>query len=98
MGRVLAVRHRPDWDRRSRRGARYATIYPRPTDAQISSVVKNGGYGLKSAGLSNPTFVHGTNNGSAYVDIIMTYSQTLNFAFFTVGPVKPSHTRRAYQV
>jgi len=28
----------------------------------------------------------------------MTYRQTLDFGFFTLGPINLSHTRRAYQV
>jgi Flp pilus assembly protein TadG len=80
-------------------GARYATIYPRPNDTQISAKVRSSGYGLKSSNIIGPTLTHGTSSsGSPYVDITMTYSQTLDFAFFTVGPMRISHTRRAYLV
>jgi Flp pilus assembly protein TadG len=79
-------------------GARYATIYPRPTDAQISAKIRAGGYGMRAANNTGPTFVHGNNAGSPYVDITMTYRQTLDFGFFTLGPINLSHTRRAYQV
>ena len=79
-------------------GARYATIYPRPTDTQISTKIRAGGYGMRAANITWPTFVHGNNAGSPYVDITMTYRQTLDFGFFTLGPINLSHTRRAYQV
>lgn len=79
-------------------GARYATIYPRPTDTQISAKIRAGGYGMRAANITGPTFVHGNNAGSPYVDITMTYRQTLDFGFFTLGPINLSHTRRAYQV
>lgn len=79
-------------------GARYATIYPRPTDAQISAKILAGGYGMRSAGIVGPTLSHGTSSGSPFVDITMTYRQTLDFGFFTLGSVELTHTRRAYQV
>jgi len=79
-------------------GARYATLYPRPTDDQIYARIRAGGYGMRPADIVGPTFVHGTSSGSPYVDITMTYRQTLNFGFFRLGPVELTHTRRAYQV
>ena len=79
-------------------GARYATIYPRPTDAQITAKIRSAGYGMDSANVVGPTYVHGTSAGSPYVDITMTYRQSLDFGFFTLGPLELSHTRRAYQV
>ena len=79
-------------------GARYATIYPRPTDTQISAKILTGGYGMKKSNIVGPTFAHGVTSGSPYVDITMSYRQTLNFGFFKVGPFVMAHTRRAYQV
>ena len=79
-------------------GARYATIYPRPTDAQISAKIRTSGYGMRAANITGPTLVHGTNAGSPYIDITMTYRQSLDFGFFTLGPIDLTHTRRAYQV
>jgi Flp pilus assembly protein TadG len=80
-------------------GARYATIYPRPTDTQIYNKIRAGGYGMKTASMIGPTFTHGTSTtGSPYVDITMSYRQTLDFGFFNLGPVQVTHTRRAYQV
>ena len=79
-------------------GARYATIYPRPSDSQISAKILAGGYGMKKSNITGPTFAHGVTSGSPYVDITMTYRQTLNFGFFTLGPIELAHKRRAYQV
>lgn len=79
-------------------GARYATLYPRPSDQKIAAFVLNSGYGMQAARIERPTLTRGTVAGTAYVDIRMGYSMPLNFIFFDVGPVKLEHTRRAYQV
>ena len=79
-------------------GARYATIYPRPSDKDIAALVLNSGYGMQADRIERPTLRRGTVDGTAYVDIRMGYSVPLNFIFFDLGPVKLEHTRRAYQV
>jgi Flp pilus assembly protein TadG len=79
-------------------GARYATIYPRPNDSQITALVLKSGYGMQGDRIERPTVKRGTVSGTTYVDIRMGYSVPLNFIFFDLGPVKLEHTRRAYQV
>jgi Flp pilus assembly protein TadG len=79
-------------------GARFATIFPRPTDAEISARVLASGYGMNAAGISGPTLTYGESGGSPYVDITMTYTVRPNFIFFTAPPVELQHTRRAFQV
>lgn len=80
-------------------GARYATIYPRPSDGAITTKIVANEYGMHASGISNPVFAHGTTaGGSPYVDISMTYSLTPDFIFFQLAPIQLQHTRRAYQV
>lgn len=79
-------------------GARYATIYPRPTDTQIRAKILAHDYGMAASGITAPTFVHGTTNGSAYVDITMRYTTRLNFGFYRTPALQLTYTRRAYQV
>ena len=79
-------------------GARYATIYPRPTDSDISAKILAHDYGMVASGITNPTFVHGTTNGTAYVDITMRYTVTLDFGFYRTSALQLNYTRRAYQV
>jgi Flp pilus assembly protein TadG len=79
-------------------GARYATIYPRPSDSDISAKILAHDYGMVASGIANPTFVHGTTNGTAYVDITMRYTVTLNFGFYRTSALQMNYTRRAYQV
>lgn len=77
--------------------ARYAQIYPRPTDSQISSVLSSSTFGLNPSLMSTPTLTHGTANGTAYVDVSASYSYPLNIVFMPASSITLSYTRRAYQ-
>jgi Flp pilus assembly protein TadG len=79
-------------------GARYATIYPRPTDAQIKNLILRSGYGMRSAQIAGPTITRGANSGSAYADISMSYTLRMDFIFFQLEPLQLRHERRAYQL
>jgi Flp pilus assembly protein TadG len=77
--------------------ARYAQIYPRPTDSQIRSTLTSSTYGLNPSLLTTPTLTHGTANGVDYVDISASYNYPLTLVFMPVTSVTLSHSRRAYQ-
>lgn len=77
--------------------ARYATIYPGPTDAQIRAKALEKGFGLKAAHLVGPTVTRGTSDGVAYVEISMAYNAPLDFVLINVPPVTLNHSRRAFQ-
>ncbi len=76
--------------------ARYATVYPRPTDAQIKAKAAQQRFGMNPANVTGPTIVHGTSDGSSYVDIEMDYVVPIDFLFFTTAPIRLSVTRRAF--
>lgn len=78
-------------------GARYATIYPNPSDAQILAKVSSSKFGLDNSRITGPSVSHGTANGVKFVEVTMAYAVPLNFIFFQTDPVSLSHTRRAYQ-
>lgn len=79
-------------------GARLATIYPRPTDDAIISLINSKKFRLVSNNITGPTLTHGTTAASVpYVDITMSYSVPLNFVLFTTPPITLTQTRRAYQ-
>ena len=79
-------------------GARLATIYPRPSDATIISMIDSKKFRLASNLITGPTLTHDTTAaGVPYVDITMSYSVPLNFVLFTTPPITISQTRRAYQ-
>jgi Flp pilus assembly protein TadG len=78
-------------------GARFATIYPRPSDTAITAKMSSYRFGVQSAKLTGPTLTHGTDSGADYVDITMSYAVPLNFIFFTGPSVTLTATQRAYQ-
>ena len=77
-------------------GARYATIFPTPSDAAIIAYVKQKRVGLDPAYASEPTISHGTQYGVAYTEITMSYSRPLDFLVYQTAPISVSYTRRAY--
>jgi Flp pilus assembly protein TadG len=77
-------------------GARYASIYPTPTDAQITAKVNSREFGLDPAYTIDPTITHGTQYGVPYTEITMTYSRPLNFIVFQTPALSISYTRRSY--
>jgi len=77
-------------------GARYATIYPRPTDTQIRQRITDTRFGLTPANIGTVTVTHGVSSGTDYADISMSYNVPLNFVFFTAPPVTLTESRRAF--
>ena len=77
-------------------GARLATIWPRPTDAQITQRITDGRFGLKQSGITGPTYATGVSAGANYVDVTMSYTVTPDFIFFTLPPMTLTETRRAF--
>lgn len=75
--------------------ARYATIYPTPSDADILSKVSQKRFMVQSA-YQTVSLSRGTANGVQYLDITMNYSAPLNFIFFSTPPVTLRQTRRVY--
>ncbi|KKW92986.1 MULTISPECIES: TadE/TadG family type IV pilus assembly protein [Sphingobium] len=77
-------------------GARYASIYPTPTDTDIIAKVNSREFGLDPAYTNNPTITHGTQYGVPYTEITMTYSRPLNFIVYQTPSLSISYTRRSY--
>lgn len=73
-------------------GARYATLYPTPTDAQIQGRVSS-----KVFGVGSGTFtVAAPANGTRYKDLSVTYSMPMDFLLFTGPTVTITRTKRVY--
>ena len=64
-------------------GARYATIYPTPTDTQIQTKITSGKFGLGNGTWSTPTIADDTTLHTKTITV--SYSQPTNFIFFA-GP------------
>jgi len=77
-------------------GARYATIYPRPSNTQIQAKISAQRFGLNPTYLTTPTITPGTSNGANYLEISMSYNVPLDFIFFDGPTVTLTKTRRAY--
>lgn len=77
-------------------GARYASIYPTPSDSDIIAKVKSREFGLDPAYTNDPTIVTGTQYGVPYKEITMTYSRSLNFIVYQTPAISISYTRRSY--
>lgn len=76
--------------------ARYATIYPTPTDAEIKARASSKKFAIDSGRISDFTVVRGTSNTVNYVEVSMTYSVPLEFIFFEAPGVSLTEKRRAY--
>ena len=77
-------------------GARYATIYPRPSDTQIQALIASERWGLDPANMTTPVITHGTTTNNNWVRISTSYNVDLNFVFFTINDVTLSETRTAW--
>ena len=89
--------------------ARYATIYTTatgntacvtgyPTDDQIVAKVRSSAFGIDASQLTVSTPVHGTSNGTCYVDVTASYPISFKFIVISTPAFNLSYTRRAYQM
>lgn len=78
-------------------GARYAMLYPRPSDDDILNRVMERRFGLNAAQVTSKTVTRGTAaSGADYAEIQLKYRVPLNFVFFKLEPLTLVETRRAY--
>ena len=73
--------------------ARYATIYPTPTDTQIKALIESSKFGTAHGTWSTPTI---TTDASGYKVITVSYSQPTDFLFFAGPTVTLTKTKRVY--
>lgn len=83
-------------------GARYATIYVRPEEAniearvrRIEARVRESGYFIQPSRITEVSVIPPREDDPAFI-INMKYSMPLNFIFFQVDPIQLEHERRAY--
>ena len=77
-------------------GARLASLYPRPTNEQITARITDKRFGLDPAYIVGPSIVDGALDGASYAEITMRYDAPMTFVFFDVGPIPLTRTRRVY--
>lgn len=74
--------------------ARYATIYPTPSDSALQSAITAHKFGLKNGTWSTPTISTNTANGTKTISVV--YSQPTNFLFFKGPTVSISKSKVVY--
>ncbi len=77
-------------------GARYATIFPRPSNAQIIAKINAEAFGLTRGTVTGPTVVECNASGQPCLDIAITFSIPLKFAFVSLPPVTMDESRRVF--
>lgn len=77
--------------------ARYATIYPSPSDSDIIDYLENSQLGIDQTNIDSVTVTRGKDNGRDFSDISVQYSVPTNLIFFDGPAVSLNQTRRAYQ-
>ena len=78
-------------------GARFASIYPRPGDAEVVALINARVVRLQHDRVIGPSIIRGTDaGGHDYADIEMRYAVPLDFILFRTPPVTLTETRRVY--
>lgn len=77
-------------------GARYATIHPRPSNAQIIQRITDQRFGLDPAYITNPTVTSAKVGTRDYITISMSYDVPLDFIFYKTDPIKLVERRRVF--
>lgn len=75
--------------------ARFATTWPRPSQAQIEARIAAKRFGMDPANIVAPTVTYTTNSTPNYVTITMGYNVTINYLLGT-RTIALTETRRAY--
>jgi Flp pilus assembly protein TadG len=75
--------------------ARYATLWPRPTESQIIARITAHRFGMDPANIVAPTVTFTTSSSPNYVTISMGYNLTINYVLGT-KTIALTETRRAY--
>jgi Flp pilus assembly protein TadG len=73
-------------------GARYATIWPVPTNTQIAARISAKTFGTGNGTFSTPSVTNGTN----YKDLSVTFTMPMNFLFFNGPTLSLTRTKRVY--
>lgn len=75
-------------------GARYATIYPTPSDSEIQTKITSAKFGLGNGTWGEPQI--DTDDTARTKTISVTYSQPMDFLFFDGPTVTLSATKKVY--
>lgn len=77
-------------------GARYATLYPQPTNAQIQSRISDAVYGIGPGSFTIAAPVAGTADGANYLDLQVSYTQETNLLIVPGPTITVSKSKRVW--
>lgn len=77
-------------------GARYATLFPKPTDAAIKSKITATVYGIGPGSFTIPNPVSGTADGANYLDLKVTYTQPTDLLLLRGPTITVSRSKRVW--
>jgi Flp pilus assembly protein TadG len=77
-------------------GARAATIWPVPSKNDITAIMNNTVYGIGPGSFSIPAPQSGTADGSDYLDLQVTYTQSTNLIFLPGPTLTVSRSKRVW--
>ena len=77
-------------------GARLATLYPQPTDDAIHDRIEDVVYGIGPGTFTIQEPVPGTENGSAYLDLEVSYTQQTDMLFLPGPTITVSRSKRVW--
>ena len=76
-------------------GARYATIFPTPSNDQLKARINEKVFGVGVGSFSAPSVTDGP-EGSGYKDFSVTFSMPTNFLFFNGPTINITSSKRVY--
>jgi hypothetical protein len=77
-------------------GARFATIFPTPTNAQIEARITAKKFGVHVGTWGNPVVTDAASPDTGYKTLSISYSVTPNFLFFNGPAINWTRTKRVY--
>jgi Flp pilus assembly protein TadG len=77
-------------------GARYATIFPKPTNQQVADRINARRFGLDTTKVSAPVVTDCLVGTRPCINIEMSYTSSIDFIFFQTAPITVVESRRAF--
>ena len=77
-------------------GARYATLYPKPTDTLIKKKISDTVYGIGPGSFTIPTPTGGVADGANYLDLKVTYTQATDLLLLRGPLITVSSSKRVW--
>ena len=77
-------------------GARFATLFPKPTDDAIKSKITATVYGIGPGSFTIPTPASGVADGANYLDLKVTYTQKTDLLLLRGPTITVSRSKRVW--